>query len=62
MGSVLMMVSLAAKNGVVVAVEKKQKSVLYDESSINKVNWTYSAVIFRFSFSYKRRKVKLQFY
>ena len=26
-----------AKNGVVLAVEKKQKSVLYDESSINKV-------------------------
>ena len=28
---------LAAKNGVVLAVEKKQKTVLYDESSINKV-------------------------
>ena len=27
-----------AKNGVVLAVEKKQKSVLYDESSINKVS------------------------
>lgn len=27
-----------AKNGVVVATEKKQKSVLYDESSISKVS------------------------
>ena len=26
-----------AKNGVVIATEKKQKSVLYDESSISKV-------------------------
>lgn len=28
---------IKAKNGVVIAVEKKQKSVLYDESSISKV-------------------------
>ena len=30
-------VGIKAKNGVVLAVEKKQKSVLYDESSICKV-------------------------
>lgn len=30
-------VGIKAKNGVVIAVEKKQKSVLYDESSISKV-------------------------
>ena len=30
--------SSIAKNGVVLAVEKKQKTVLYDESSINKVS------------------------
>ena len=29
---------IKAKNGVVLAVEKKQKSFLYDESSISKVN------------------------
>ena len=28
----------AAKNGVVVATEKKQKTVLYDENSISKVH------------------------
>jgi 20S proteasome subunit alpha 2 len=32
---------IKAKNGVVLAVEKKQKSFLYDESSISKVcNYT----------------------
>ena len=35
--SYILFPSLIAKNGVVLAVEKKQKSVLYDESSINKV-------------------------
>ncbi len=30
-------VGIKAKNGVVIAVEKKQKSVLYDESTIRKV-------------------------
>ena len=29
---------IKAKNGVVLAVEKKQKSFLYDESSITKVS------------------------
>ena len=31
-------VGIKAKNGVVLAVEKKQKSILYDQSSITKVN------------------------
>ncbi len=31
-------VGIKAKNGVVIAVEKKQKSLLYDESSITKVS------------------------
>lgn len=31
-------VGIKAKNGVVIAVEKKQKSFLYDESSITKVS------------------------
>ena len=30
-----------ARNGVVIATEKKQKSVLYDESSISKVTWEW---------------------
>ena len=33
----IFIVVFSAKNGVVVATEKKQKSVLYDESSIGKV-------------------------
>ncbi len=32
---------IKAKNGVVLAVEKKQKSFLYDESSITKVGCNY---------------------
>lgn len=34
-------VGIKAKNGVVIAVEKKQKSFLYDESSITKVSGWY---------------------
>ena len=32
-----MTVSLSATNGVVLATEKKQKSILYDEQSVHKV-------------------------
>lgn len=31
------MLSLSASNGVVLATEKKQKSILYDEQSVHKV-------------------------
>ena len=33
----LLLLLTAAKNGVVIAVEKKHKSPLYDESTVNKV-------------------------
>ena len=37
--TVLISSSFVASNGVVLAAEKKQKSLLYDESTVSKVNF-----------------------
>ncbi len=46
---------IKAKNGIVLAVEKKQKSFLYDEASINKVG-QYSRLILVTSILYTVHK------